>query len=161
MTRTWGWNDVQFHPFPICLIQHYTYMPKNRILLEAQNSILSITVGVIFLLDFMFDGNLYTRFPDTYRFMKFLPSFAWGVIYAGAGFIHLYSLIWPRLWLRKNILLVKTGLWTFLGFCVVYADVYAASGWFYFIFAGFAVGMFFKNKPETPSCYDVHTSLTN
>lgn len=132
-------------------------MPKNRVLLEAQNSILSTTVGIIFLADYFFEGNLYTRFPDTYRFMKFIPTIMWGLIYTGAGVAHLYTLYYKHAMLRKNILLVKAGLWVFLGSCVVYGGVYAASGWFYFIFAFFAVTCFFKIKPE--DAYDIHSTL--
>lgn len=120
-------------------------MIRNKELLEIQNSVLSITVGMVFIADYFFHGNLYDRFPDTYRFMKFLPSIAWGIAYSLAGGIHLTTLLTAKAErLRKEILLVKSGLWFFLGWCVVYADVFAASGWLYFIFAFFALVSFIR-----------------
>lgn len=110
-----------------------------------------MTVGLVFFADAIFDGNLYTRFPDTYKFMRFLPSAVWGAIYFCAGTTHLLSLRMTDIWVRKHILLLKIGLWIFLAGCVLYGDVYGFVGWLYIVFAVFGFISFLKlrNVSET------------
>lgn len=135
---------------------------RGQILLETQNSTLAITTGLVFLADYVFDGSLYTRFPDTYRFMQFWPTFIWGFIYILAGCIHLYTLARHKQEMRKTILLIKSALWVFLGVCVVTGDLYAASGWFYFIFATFAIISYWKIRWPVPPHYEItHTDATH
>lgn len=130
-------------------------MARNRNLLEVQNSSASLVVGLVFIANSLFHGNLYDRFPDTYRFMAFWPSWKWGIVYATFGVIHMLTLYFHKRTLRKSILLIKAGAWIFLGICVVYGDVFASSGWLYFIFATFAAISFLKTPKYEDSHYDI------
>lgn len=131
-------------------------MPRNRYLLEAQNSILACVVGLVFIADYYFDGSLYTRFPDTYRYMKFIPSLVWGAVYLSLGMAHLLALTSRYEFARKQVLLIKSGAWVFLSISVIHGDVFAASGWCYFVFAVFAVISFWKIRRHEDSHYEVH-----
>jgi hypothetical protein len=136
-------------------------MLKNKELLEIQNSSSSVVVGLIFLADYFFDGNMYSRFPDTYQWMRFASTLLWGVIYISAGLLHLTALYTYQKELRRNILLAKSGLWIFLATCVVSADRYAASGWIYYIFAIAAVICYFRAPhPNTTNNSDVPHNTT-
>jgi hypothetical protein len=114
---------------------------RERQVIEIQNSSLCLVVGIVFLLD---GDSLYSRFPDTYRYMEWLPSAVWGAIYTLAGVAHLAALYFGWRMLRKHILLVKCGLWVFLAYCVVSGDPAAVSGYFYVIFAFVAMRAFFR-----------------
>lgn len=111
------------------------YLVGDGRLVELQNSTLSIVVGVVFIANSLFGGHLYERFPDTYRYMQFVPAYVWGILYAGLGVAHLLSLLIGWKWTRKHVLLVKGSAWIFLGVVVLQADVYAASGYLYLVFA--------------------------
>jgi hypothetical protein len=138
-------------------------MPKNRVLLEMQNSVASSTVGLVFIANDLFGGNLYTRFPDTYRYMEqiygvALPAYFWGVIYLAAGITHLVALKLDARTLRKQILWIKSGLWLFLGLCVINGDLYAWAGWVSLLFGIFAATCFLKLRKHTDAYYDVSIS---
>lgn len=120
-------------------------------LLEIQNSSASLVVGLLFIADTLFGGNLYGRFPDTYRYMEWLPSWGWGMIYSAAGMLHLLAVTFGFRSIRKQVLWIKGGLWIFIAMCVLIGDAFAASGWIYLIFALFAFRGFLKIKILGPS----------
>src|SRR4051812_27574345 len=99
-------------------------MPNNQVLLEMQNSLASVTLGAVFIANDLFGGNLFARFPDTYKHIEYLPSFLWGAIYLGAGLTHLVALRLEARSLRKQILWIKSGLWFVIGLSAINGDIY-------------------------------------
>ena len=119
-------------------------MERDGYLVEAQNSICAIIVGFVFLANTILDGNLYGRFPNTYRYMEHMPSWFWAIIFITLGTIHLIALSKNSRYWRKEILIVKAGMWIFLSICVLTGDSYAASGWIYIIFAVIATRSYLR-----------------
>ncbi len=78
----------------------------NRNLLEVQNSILSIVVGIWFFI-YPYD---YLAYPGTFRYLAILYAYIWTIIYLSFGTIHLLCLFTRFKRLRKDIMLIKSGL---------------------------------------------------
>ena len=111
--------------------------------LEVQNSTLSIVAGLVF---FCNGSRLYDRFPDTYRNIEFAPAEMWGAVYFAAGVMHLLCLYTGLKYLRKQVLIIKAGLWVFLGVCVMLSDRYTLAGYVFLILATAAFFSFLRIK---------------
>lgn len=117
-----------------------TSTDKNTV--EIQNSVCSILVGVIFLLN---NGRLYERGPAAWQMFEVLPEVVWGIFYAGAGAAHLIFLKKGYDRPRKWVLLLKAGLWIFLGTGLwVAVGWWAPAIWIYYVFAAVAFRGYFK-----------------
>jgi hypothetical protein len=120
----------------------WTIAATDRHTVDIQNSVCSIIVGCIFFLN---NGRLYERSPQAWQMFEVLPEFVWGVLYAGTGLAHLFFLRWNLLRPRKCVLLLKAGLWIFLGTALL-AGVgwWAPAVWIYYVFAAVAFRGYFK-----------------
>lgn len=114
--------------------------------LETQNATASIVVGLTFIANSIGQANLYTRYPDIYKYMEWAPSWTWGVVYIAAGVLHLLTMYTDVHWYRKHVVLAKAGLWLFLALCVLQAEPYAPAGWVFLIFAYSAAMVFLRIK---------------
>lgn len=120
----------------------WTVAMTDRHTIDIQNSVCSIIVGIIFLVN---NGRLYDRNPAAWQMFEVLPEVVWGALYAGTGIIHLLCLKRNYHTLRKYILLAKAGLWIFLG-TALYSGVgwWAPAVWIYYVFALVAFRGYFK-----------------
>lgn len=119
------------------------YLTNTSYLLETQNSILSMFVGLCFILgDFFGNVKMYDRHPDIYVYMEWAPAWIWGTLYLSAGVLHLIALYSKWQWHRKHVILAKVCLWCFIGLCVLQAEFFAPSGWCYLVFSFSAIVAF-------------------
>jgi hypothetical protein len=132
-------NDVLHRTVSENLVQKI--LIEDRYALEMQNASMAIIVGFVFLLDTV---HLYHRYPDTYKYMEFFPAWVWGFLYFSVGAFHIICLFTGFRYLRKQVLLAKSALWVFIATCVIAADAWAVSGYFYLLFAFFAFRGFLR-----------------
>jgi len=115
----------------------------DRLLLEKQNSGISIINGLIFLVDFLVEGGLFQRAP-VYQYLEWMPTGFWAVICLSLGILH-YVSIYARLpSLRKQILWLEGGMWVYLGTCILFADAWRTGSYVYFLYAAFALRSYLR-----------------
>lgn len=120
----------------------WTIAVTDRHTVDIQNSVCSIIVGCIFLVN---NGRLYERSPAAWQMFEVLPEVIWGLLYTGTGVGHLLTIKWGLDRPRKYILLLKAGLWIFLG-TALWAGVgwWPPAIWIYYVFAAIAFRGYFK-----------------
>jgi hypothetical protein len=132
---------------------------KASPILEAQNSVLSFVVGAVFLANYITGRALFEQYPDLYRLMTWAPMYAWGLVFAGAGLIHLISVFGDYYLTRKTVLLFKFFLWCNIAICTIQGDAFVFTGWFYAVFA-FSAGLSFLRLKRIGEPYEPsHVSL--
>jgi MFS family permease len=122
----------------------------DKHIIEIQNSILAITVGLVFIVNYLLVNDIYDRLADRYQYMDWLPGIVWGIVFLSTGIAHLLSIYTNWRYIRKQILLIKSSLWVFFAVSILSADHYAFSGYFYIIFAVVAFKSFLRIKLLPP-----------
>lgn len=102
----------------------------DRYLLEIQNSILSVIVGIWFLTYL----SIIDLIPDSFLYLAYIPLYVWGIIYLVFGIIHILCLFTGFRRIRKQIMLVNSGLWAFLSIQLLLANPYSLIGYWTIIF---------------------------
>jgi len=115
----------------------------DLLLLEKQNSGISIINGIIFLVDALIAGGLFQRAP-VYRYIEWMPSGLWAVVCLGLGGLLLYSIFYRNTSLRKQILWLEGGMWVYLGTCLLFADPWRTGGYVYVLYAAFALRSYLR-----------------
>ena len=115
----------------------------DLLLLEKQNSGISIINGIIFLVDALIAGGLFQRTP-VYQYIEWMPSGVWAVICLSLGGLHLYSIFRRNTSLRKQILWLEGGMWVYLGTCLLFADPWRTGSYVYVLYAAFALRSYLR-----------------
>jgi|SRR5688572_26896965 len=111
-------------------------------MLEIQNSVCALIVGVIMLLG---GDRLYERSPAAWQMFELAPAVVWALLYISAGVGHLICLKLNKPKIKQWVLLIKAALWVFIGTATIMGiGPFAPAVWIYYIFSLVAFRGYFK-----------------
>lgn len=121
----------------------YAVTRTERYEMEFIASTFSAIAGLMFFLN----DDLFERF-GVWRYIAFLPEWAWGIIFLGLSLLH-YALLWhgSPIW-RKRSCILRASVWVFVGSCALMADPWLQTGYFFLLFATISLRNFIKIRTE-------------